>query len=209
MQSQALERFRSGQTDTAVDMLQDYLARLSQEQLDPGQLTLLRRPIDSRVQQFRIMKAQVEFANQSTASSRASKLERGNLANAEQVKQKNVADMMKQYNDLLRLGKYPEAEGLAMRVKEIDPDNPMATAAVAMARMHRNKEEYRVNKEGKEEMFRTGLNDTDDEGPSSVIHDGISFEPNADRRARIQNRKDEILCGCRERRRKSGASSAS
>ena len=40
---------------------------------------------------------------------------------------------MKQYNELFRLGKYPEAEMLAMRAKELDPDNPMAAAAVAMA----------------------------------------------------------------------------
>ncbi|HEY7425906.1 MAG TPA: hypothetical protein VH682_16870, partial [Gemmataceae bacterium] len=194
VQSDALERFRSGQTEEAVAMLQDYLGQLAEEQLDPGQLTLLRRPIESRVQQFRLMKAQVDFANNSNASLRESKDRRLRAQNAEQVKQKSVADLMKQYNELFRLGKYDEAEALAMRVKELDPDNPMATAAVTMARMQRNKDTYQRNKQTKEDAFENIMNDTDDIGPENVVRDGVSFEKDPERRRRIHNRKslDEL-----------------
>jgi type II secretory pathway component GspD/PulD (secretin) len=191
VQAEALERFRTGQTDAAVDMLQDYLAELSQEQLDPGQLTLLRRPIESRVQQFRLMKAQVDFANQSTASVRESKASRAKLANAEQVKQKNVAELMKQYNDLFKLGKYTEAEALAMRAKELDPDNPMATAAVNIARTQRRKDEYQSIKDGKEQMFLDTMNDAEKEGDSHAVKEGITFEKDRERLARIQGRKPQ------------------
>ncbi len=189
VQTDALERFRSGQTDNAVDMLQDYLAELSEEQLDPGQLTLLRRPIESRVQQFRLMKAQVDFANQSTSSVRESKASCAKLANAEQVKQKNVADLMKQYNDLYKLGKYAEAEALAMRAKELDPDNPMATAAVTIARISRRKDEYQSLKDGKEGTVWEGLNWSEDEGDPSAIKSGITFPKDRERLAVIQGRK--------------------
>ncbi|HWG46540.1 MAG TPA: hypothetical protein VN688_27505 [Gemmataceae bacterium] len=188
VQSQALERFRSGQTEAAVDMLTDYLTRLSEEQLDAGQLTLLRRPIDSRVQQFRIMKAQVEFANQSTSSTRENKLRLAKNQNAEQVKQKNVAELMKQYNGLLRLGKYPEAEALAMRAKELDPDNPMAAAAIAIARTQRRQHEAKSLKDGKEVLFNDGLNDAESEGDPNVIKRNITFEGDPERRALIQKR---------------------
>jgi len=191
IQADALERFRSGQTDNAVDMLNDYLAQLSQEQLDPGQLTLLRRPIESRVQQFRLMKAQVDFANQSTSSVRESKASRAKLANAEQVKQKNVAELMKQYNDLFKLGKYTEAEALAVRAKELDPDNPMATAAITIARTQRRTTEYQDLKDGKEKMFIESMNDTDREGDPAAIKSGITFEKDRDRLALIQGRKSQ------------------
>jgi type II secretory pathway component GspD/PulD (secretin) len=190
VQTQALERFRSGQTDAALDMLQDYLTELSQEQLEPGQLTLLRRPIDSRVQQFKLMKAQVDFANQSTASVREGKARLLKAQNAEQVKQKNVAELMKQYNELFKLGKYPEAEALAMRVKELDPDNPMATAAVTIARVQRRKDEYRSIKDGKEKLFNDGLNQAEDENGSdeALRNGGIAFEQDPERRKLIHKR---------------------
>ncbi len=190
VQTQALDRFRSGQTDAAVDMLQDYLVELSQEQLDAGQLTLLRRPIESRVQQFRLMKAQVDFANQSTASLKQSKNERLKFQNAEQVKQKNVAELMKQYNELFKTGKYSEAEALALRVKELDPDNPMATAAITIARTQRRKDEYETNKENKEKLFLDAMNETDRQGDSKAIKSGITFEEDRERLAIIRGRKN-------------------
>ena len=188
VQTQALERFRSGQTDAALDMLQDYLTELSQEQLEPGQLSLLRRPIESRVQQFRLMKAQVDFTNQSTASTRESKARILKAQNAEQVKQKNVADLMKQYNELFKLGKYVQAEALAMRAKELDPDNPMATAAVTIARVQRHKDEYRNLNDEKKELFLATMADTDREAGPEALNSGIEFEKDPERRKLIHKR---------------------
>src|SRR6185312_12787056 len=141
-----------------------------------------------RVQQFRIMKAQVDFANQSTSSTRENKTRLAKLANAEQIKQKNVAELMKQYNGLLRLGKYPEAEALAMRAKELDPDNPMAAAAIAIARTQRRQHEATSLKDSKEVMFNDGMNEAESEGDPNVIKRGITFEGDAERRATIQKR---------------------
>src|SRR5262249_19776059 len=109
--------------------------------------------------------------------------------NAEQVKQKSVADLMKQYNEEFRLGKYDEAEALAMRVKELDPDNPMATAAVTMARMQHNKDTYQKNKQRKEDAFLSAMDDTDDIGPGNITRDGVSFNEDPEQRKRIHNRK--------------------
>src|SRR5262249_19249636 len=62
-QKDAAQKFRTGQTDAAIDLLQDYIAGLNDAQLDPGQLTLLKRPVEARLQQFKILKAQTDFAN--------------------------------------------------------------------------------------------------------------------------------------------------
>ncbi|HEY7307799.1 MAG TPA: hypothetical protein VH643_00425 [Gemmataceae bacterium] len=194
VQSEALERFRSGQTDEALAMLQDYLGQLAEEQLDPGQLSLLRRSVESRMQQFKIMKAQVDFANNANSSMKTFKQNTLQKQNTEQVKQRNVADLMKQYNELFRLGKYADAEALALRVKELDPDNPMAAAAVTIARTQRHVNEYRDNKRDKEDMLLNALNETDREGDPRAVKEGMTFETDPERVKRIQGRKslDEL-----------------
>jgi type II secretory pathway component GspD/PulD (secretin) len=190
IQAQALERFRTGQTDVAVDMLQEYLARLSEEQLDPGQLSLLRRPIDSRLQQFQLLKAQAELANNRfDDKSREVKRDLAKAKNAEQVKQKNVAQLMKQYNQLFGEAKYSEAEMVALRVKELDPDNPMAAAAVTMARYHRNHDQYESDKEAKEKLFLGAMHDVDNTGDVDALENGIAPTKDKKRLEAISRRK--------------------
>jgi type II secretory pathway component GspD/PulD (secretin) len=176
-QKEAAEKFRSGQTDAALDRLQDYLAQLNDEQLDPGQLTLLRRPVESRLQQFKLLKSQQDFAGESARAHAAAAAVPLQRQRVEENKQKNVAKLMKEFNTLFREGKYAEAESLAMRAKEIDPDNGVATAAVFMARTQRRRAAYKVIKDGKEVMVVEGLNDAENEGPAGAIKDGISIDP--------------------------------
>jgi Flp pilus assembly secretin CpaC len=190
VQSQALERFRTGQTDLAVDMLQEYLGRLGEEQLDPAQLAMLRRPIDSRLQQFQLLKAQADLANNRfDEKSRHVKSDMAKAKNAEQVKQKNVAQLMKQYNELFHDAKYPEAEMVALRIKELDPDNPMATAAITMAKYQRNHSEYQEDKQRKEDLWLGAMHDADNMGDRDAIDNGISFTKDEKRRKIIQGRK--------------------
>jgi type II secretory pathway component GspD/PulD (secretin) len=188
-QSQAAEKFRAGQTDEAIDMLQDHLNTLLEQQLDPGQLTLLRRPIESRLHQFRLMKQQAEFASRSQQSRQQAGLKMASKVKAEELKQKNVSELMKQFNDLYRQGHYAEAEALAMRAHEVDPDNGVATAAVAMARTSRNRDEYKSIKQDKEKFFLTAMNQSEEEPAAGAIRSGISFETDPDRLERIRNRK--------------------
>jgi type II secretory pathway component GspD/PulD (secretin) len=190
VQAQALERFRTGQTDVAVDMLQEYLMRLNEEQLDPSQLALLRRPVDSRLQQFQLLKAQAEMVNNRFDDrSREVKRDLTKAKNAEQVKQKNIAQGMKQFNELYGQAKYDEAEIAALRVKELDPDNPMATAAVTMAKYHRNHDQYENDKSHKDDMVIEALHQTDDMGDSNAARNGISFEKDKNRLETIRSRK--------------------
>ncbi|HTU16851.1 MAG TPA: hypothetical protein VMG10_02210 [Gemmataceae bacterium] len=80
--------------------------------------------------------------NQCDGRAREGKKELAKAKTAEQVKQKNIARLMKQYNELFKEAKYAEAETVALRVKELDPDNAMATAAIAMARFQRSHNQY-------------------------------------------------------------------
>jgi type II secretory pathway component GspD/PulD (secretin) len=198
VQSQALERFRSGQTDVAEEMLQEHLARLAEEQLDPGQLALLRRPIDSRLQQFRLLKQQSELVNNRfDEKSQSVKKDLLKAKSAEQLKQKNVAQLMKQYNELFARAKYSEAELVALKVKELDPDNPMATGAITMAKLHRNQSEYQKDKDEREKLFIDTQHDLDNvDGAAEAVSKGIAFTKDAERLETIRNRdRDHKLDG--------------
>jgi type II secretory pathway component GspD/PulD (secretin) len=186
-QKQAQEMFRTGQADGALELLHDYLSHLDDEQLDPGQLALLRRPVESRIQQFGLLKAQKEFTDRTTASKRLVAADRGKEALAEENKQKNVDKLMKEFNALFHDGKYVEAEALAMRAKELDPDNGVVTAAVYMARRQRNVNEYQDIKDEKAEMFLRMANDAEREGPARAIRDIMVLDK--ERSAIAQGRK--------------------
>src|SRR5262249_48841361 len=45
-QREASEKFRQGQVDAALELLQDYVANLKDEKLDPSQVAALKRPVE-------------------------------------------------------------------------------------------------------------------------------------------------------------------
>jgi type II secretory pathway component GspD/PulD (secretin) len=178
VQSKAAEKFRSGQGDAAIQMLNDYLIQLEDCQLDPGQLTLLRRPVESRLQQFKLLRAQEEFANRKTVAAQV-KEERGKLEKAEQVKQKHVQELMGQFNALYKEGKYVEAESMASRAHELDPDNTVVAAAIQMARMQLHRTGYNKLKEARDELWLQGINSAEDEGDPRAVTNDIALNREA------------------------------
>jgi type II secretory pathway component GspD/PulD (secretin) len=177
VQSEARDRFAAGQGDEAIEMLQDFIAHLGEEQLDPGQLTQLKRPVQARLDQFRLLKAQMEFRGQVAQASHNAQEKIKQRVTAEEMKHKNVSELMKQFNDLYRSGKYADAEALALRAHELDPDNGVATAAIHMARLQRRRNEYNTIKDGKENTFLNGANDAEDEGDGRAVRDILTIDP--------------------------------
>jgi type II secretory pathway component GspD/PulD (secretin) len=175
-QNRAAEAFRSGDTARALEILQEFLASLASVQLESDRVAMLRRPIESRLQQFRTLQAQKEFEELQVAGRQARGNSRNAIEAAERNKQEKVAELMKQFNALYKEGKYKEAQYKAMLVKEIDPDNTAATAAIYMAKMQMNKTEAQRLKDGREEMFLGGTNDSEDEGPFTSVTDPLKFD---------------------------------
>jgi type II secretory pathway component GspD/PulD (secretin) len=178
VQSDAAEKFRSGQTDAAIEMLNDYLLHLQDYPLDPGQLTLLRRPVESRLQQFKLLRAQEEFASRKSNFTRV-KEERGQNELAEQNKQKHVSELMKQFNALYKEGKYVEAESMASRAHELDPDNTVVAAAIQVARTQINRTTYNKLKTDREATWLNGINQAENEGDPNAITRDISINKEA------------------------------
>jgi type II secretory pathway component GspD/PulD (secretin)/tetratricopeptide (TPR) repeat protein len=176
VQREAAEKFRTGQTDAAIDMLQDYIARLGDAQLEPSQLALLRRQPEARLQQFKLLKAQRDFLGEQQGVVKRSQDEKTREMLTEQNKQKKVAELMKQYNTLFEEGKYPDAERLAMQAHELDPDNAMAAAAVSIARQQARLRAYKKLNEEKDEISLKALVDADSLGPAGVDEYGMVID---------------------------------
>jgi type II secretory pathway component GspD/PulD (secretin) len=163
-QNEAAEKFRTGQTDLALQILDEYLDRLTQTQLEPNQMAMLRRPIESRKSQFMLLKAQAELRDRTTVAKDQASQALGQIQLNEENKQKKVADLMKKYSVLLKEGKIEEAKRQAMLAAELDPDNAVITAAIEIAKRREAQGEYTKLKKDKEEYFRLVLNDADKAG---------------------------------------------
>jgi type II secretory pathway component GspD/PulD (secretin) len=179
VQSEAAARFRAGDSERAVEILQEYVQNLSTVQLDNDRLALLRRPIESRLLTFKTLKAQRAFENDQLGSKHQAAATRDKVATAQRNKQEKVAQLMDQYNAFYKDAKYKEAEMYAMAAFELDPDNAAAGAAVQIARIHRRQVEFQHIKDRKEDYFVEKLNDAEDPGP--VVDEKVGVKFDADR----------------------------
>lgn len=187
LQREAMEKFQAGQGDLGIEMLTEYLNELNSNDLDPGKMAFLRRPVESRLQHFKLMKAQKEMlAKDGGQKDKINAIGQKQLA--DDNKQKKVAELMKQFNQNFKEGKYLEAESYAMRAHEMDPDNAMAAAGMSMAKTQRNINVAKKLKSEKETFFLDGLNATDKVGPALEMDKPLDTNPEmADRRNKRKN----------------------
>ncbi len=131
---EAGDRFAQGDAEGAVTLLQNFIAKLPEAQLDANKLAMLRKPIDNRIAKYNVLQSQNSLDRQVAGTQRTASSILSEKILREQNKQKNVGQLMKQFTEYYKQGKYHEAEMYAKMVVELDPDNPFATAAVTIAR---------------------------------------------------------------------------
>jgi type II secretory pathway component GspD/PulD (secretin) len=186
VQKEATDRVRNGDTAQAVEILQAFLTKLAESELDPAQVALLQRPIESRLQGFKKLKVQQDFDKERDGQHETASRMLQRQAEMEEHKKQQVSELMKKYQELFREGKFKEAKMAATQAHDLDPENVAAGAAVNVASMRLNTEEYHNIKEGKEEMFRKGLNDAETEGPPVNSRDPVSYDPDTWDRAKTR-----------------------
>jgi type II secretory pathway component GspD/PulD (secretin) len=172
----ATKRFNTGDTDGALDLLQEYVASLSNSGLDADSATLLRRPVETRMQQLRTVKHQRDFEKLQASETQSAKQHVTHAFLAEEEKKKQVSELMKQFNVLFKEAKYQEAEVAALKARELDPDNAIAGAAISLARTQANLTDSRKAKESREEHFVKALNRSEDEGPFVDSDDPLKLD---------------------------------
>jgi type II secretory pathway component GspD/PulD (secretin) len=186
-QRKATDRARSGDLAQALEILQMYLTTLKESQLEPERMALLERPVESRLQGFKRLKAQQDFEKERAGHGESFNTAMQREAQLEEHKKEQVAELMKKYHTFYGEGKYAEAEMVATQAHDLDPDNVEAGAAIHIAHMHRNVSDYQKLKKQKEDLVLGGLNDTDNQGPYADIKEPMKFDK--DSLLRAQGRK--------------------
>lgn len=174
----------------AVEILQSLKSQLDASGLEADYIALLKRQVDSQLQQFQTLKAQTEFRDlqNQQATNALDRHKRGEMAEME--KNKQVQDLLRQYNTFRKQGKYQEAYTMAMKAREIDPDNPVVDTALYTVRILENQSKSDQAKSERQQMNLDGLRENF--GPSVTPEDPLSF--NKDRWNKIKGRglKDGI-----------------
>src|SRR5262249_52738160 len=108
--TRALEAFRSGDHDTALEMLRDFKQRLQEAELAPERIPLLQRSVETRYQQFKVLKAQIEIKGAQQAALANKGVSREGMRQINQQKRDQlVADKLKEFDDLFRQKKFKQA----------------------------------------------------------------------------------------------------
>jgi type II secretory pathway component GspD/PulD (secretin) len=189
VQSRSLQQWERGETDAALDTLDSYTKKLKASKLDPTSVARLQKPIDAKVNSFKLMKAQKDSVTRVASSKENFMQERRKEFTAEENKQRQVKDLMKQYNVLYKEGKYTEAKVQAAKAHELDPDDPTIGAALQVADFHANLALSDNNRKGREEMLVKGLGAAENEGPAVEMDDPLII--NKPRMLIAQGRKDK------------------
>jgi tetratricopeptide (TPR) repeat protein len=184
--------FGRGETDLAINMLVDYTNRVRASNLEPGGVALLVRPIDSRLEMFRIMKGQADAIAREKQSKKDAREQIVGRGAAEEQRKAEVQRLVRQCNALMRDGKYKEAEGLALQAKQLDPDNEAVAGLAHMAKFTgRVKEQERIKNE-KEGFIYGGLSDADKVGDLVTVDDPVKFRLDRAGRARGRGTLDDV-----------------
>ena len=189
IQREAMERFQAGETDRAIQLLENYLDGLKNCQLDAPKVALLRRPVDSRLQNFKTLKSQQDFETARAGDKKTFIELRERQEKADLHKQRQVAEQMKLYHQAYKEARYAEALTYSTRAHELDPDNTQAAAAMTMSEMVANRQKYEKVKDNKAKYALDVLDDADDTGPAATTHDPLKFDPD---RFKVATQRKEI-----------------
>lgn len=135
---EAAKLANQGDYNAAIKRLEAALTAIRESELDPEVTAPMLRRLEQRKKQYSTMNEQVAFAElQKDKMSAASEVAKRKFL-FEEHKREQVNEYLRQYNALYKEGKYKDAAVVAMKAKEIDPDNPAAEIALFKADVMRS-----------------------------------------------------------------------
>lgn len=191
VQSEATKAFANGETDLAIQMLQDYARRVRAADLDPASVTLLLRPIEGRLDTFRVMKGQTEALARQQRENREAREQIAGRAAAEEQRKTEIAALVRRYHELVKRGDFVEAEKVALQAKQLDPDNPALGQLAYMAKMNKRVRDAEKLKSDKEQFVLDALNKAEHPGPFVDVDNPVAVKLEAYRRARNRGSLDD------------------
>jgi type II secretory pathway component GspD/PulD (secretin) len=152
---------QNNELDKAVEVLQQALHEIKHSPLESEAVLAMQRQLEQRIRTFEASREQLAYDRLRQQTLRGSSpREREILADINRKEQ--VAQLMQQYSQYLKEAKYKEAEVVAMKAKELDPDNPATEAALIRARTLRalsDEERIKFQKERGFELAMQSVNE--------------------------------------------------
>ncbi|MFM8270833.1 MAG: type II secretion system protein GspD, partial [Gemmata sp.] len=192
VQSDAQAAFGRGETDLAMQMLVDYSNRVRASGLEPSSVALLLRPVDGRLDTFRLMKGQTDAVARQNKEKREAKDLIVGRGIAEEERKKEVALLVRRYNDLIKKGDYNTAERVALQAKQLDADDPAVSALYEAAKLGRQVKEAEQRKAEHDKFVLGGLNDADKMGPLVTSTDPVAVALRASQRASLRGSGNDL-----------------
>jgi type II secretory pathway component GspD/PulD (secretin) len=176
-QSKAMQQFERGETDAALETLENFCKRVRATKLDGQAIARLCRPVEAKEQSFKLLKAQKDDATHIGKARENFAAEKNKEVTAEMKRQTQVKDLMKQFNTLYKEGKYKEAQLVAQKAHELEPDDPSTEAAVRLAEIHGAADSSTEIQKRKDNIVLRSLNDAEDPGPLVDTKNPLSVDP--------------------------------
>ncbi|MBN9120364.1 MAG: hypothetical protein J0I06_14600 [Planctomycetes bacterium] len=183
VQEEAQKAFGRGETDLAMQMLVDHANRVRASGLDAGSVAQLLRPVEARLDTFRMMKGQADAIARQNKDRNAAREQITNRGAAEEERKREVAALVRRYHDLVKKSDFAAAERVALQAKQLDPDDPAVSALAEMAKLSARVKRAEQDKADKERFFLGAMNDADRTGPLVTADEPVAVQLRALERA--------------------------
>lgn len=189
IESEATTRFGKGETDAALQDLQNFVAKVRGTSLEASKQNMLVRPIEARMERLKVLKHQTDFLSKERNDRNGFRAEMTQEALFRQKNQEEVAKLMRASNKLMDEGKYSEAYAQVQKAQAIDSDDPSVNAALKMLKtMTRSREFNRVKAEQEEDQWKQITEIW--ERPSVDSKNPLVFSKDKERLEQIMKRQD-------------------
>lgn len=192
-ESDAKKAFERGETDTALEMLQSFLNKLKSSQLEQRDVALLQRPVETRLSTLKLLKSAKDSETRNGNRKKEFDLEKGRLALVEERKKGQIKDLMRQYNTMLKEGRFKEAQMVAAQARSLEPDDPSLQAAEKVAQISYSQLQHDDGKNNSEKMFTNRLNEVENPGPDVGDSKPLHIDPSVLKTASERGRGTETI----------------
>jgi len=188
IETEATARFGRGETDAALQDLQNFVAEVKATGLEPSKKNLLVRPIEARMDRLRILKHQTDFLTKEARDRRNWRADMTQEALAKQKKQEEVAMLMKQATKLMDEAKYKEAYAKVQMAHSLEPDDASVNATLKIARQNLRLQEVRDADDSQEQFNYKQMNSWH-QFPRVDDKDPLLWSDDKEYRNRVMTRK--------------------
>ncbi len=188
VESAATQRFGKGETQEAIQDLQNFIDKAKKSELDPAKIALLTRPAETRIERFKVLEHQTQFLVKEARDLRNFKNSMNQEALMKQHKEEEVAALLKTYKQLVAEHRYGDANKVAMQAQAVDPDSPVTNSLVQISKMLYRQDVVSQGHSANEQLNFEQIQKTLELGRSATMENPVLFD--RDRWAAISNRQN-------------------